>query len=357
MITKSIFLKETSSKMHLVRNHILGLTLVGVIVLLALYLAKLPFFANHHLSALLIGVILGLICSLMTPKIAPYTDQGIQFSVKKLLRLGIILYGFKVSIAEMMHFGITPVLVASLVVLAILGLGIFFGKKLGIDQEISLLVAIGSAICGAAAVLALESVLKSQAFKSIIAVGTVVVFGMIAMFFYPFVYHLGIIPLTPMQEGVYIGATLHEVANVVGASSSISLEAEKIAITVKMIRVLFLIPVLLFLSFYLSKTQANSQNKTRLHIPWFAFVFLGMVILHSYLGLLTQNFLDPQILEKGFSFLRQLSEICLIFAMSALGLQVDLKKIILNGGKAFLLAFILFIFLLIGGLFLVKWLI
>ncbi|AFI05257.1 YeiH family protein [Helicobacter cetorum] len=338
---------------HKIRNYGLGLLIVGVITALALYIAQFSFLKTNHISALLIGVLLGLIGSFIYPKYSHHMNNGVQLSAKKLLRLGVILYGFKVSVTEILSYGFSPLFIALFVVVAIFFMGVLLGNKLGLDKETSMLVSIGSAICGAAAVLALEGVLKSKPFKSIVAVGTVIVFGLFSMFLYPFVYHLGIIPLNPMQEGVYIGATLHEVANVVGAASSVSLEAEKIAITIKMVRVILLIPLLLGISLYLAKSNQNTE-KTKIQIPWFAFMFLGMVILHSYLPLFTKGVINPQILEKTFETLRQISEICLIMAMSALGLQVDVKNFLSNGSKAFLLAFILFIGLVIGGLFLVK---
>ncbi|WP_043902817.1 YeiH family protein [Helicobacter cetorum] len=338
------------------KSYFLGLGVVGIIVALALYIAQFAFFKNNHISALLVGVLLGLLGSFIYPKYSHHLNSGVQLSAKKLLRLGVVLYGFKVSITEILSYGFSPLLIALIVVIVIFFIGVLLGNKLGLDKETSMLVSIGSAVCGAAAVLALEGVLKSKPFKSVIAVGTVIVFGLLSMFLYPFVYNLGIIPLNPMQEGVYIGATLHEVANVVGASSSINLEAEKVAITIKMVRVILLIPLLLGVSFYFSKNNSTTE-KTKLQIPWFAFAFLGMVVVHSYLPLLTKDVLNPQTLENSFALLRQISEIFLIFAMSALGLQVDVKNFASSGGKAFLLALILLILLIGGGLFLVKWLV
>ncbi|WP_104747950.1 YeiH family protein [Helicobacter cetorum] len=343
-------------KTNSLKNYLLGLSVVGVIVALALYVAEFAFFKDNHISALLVGVLIGLLGSFIYPKYSHHLNSGVQFSAKKLLRFGVVLYGFKVSVTEILSYGFSPLLIALIVVVFIFFVGVFLGNKLGLDGETSMLVSIGSAVCGAAAVLALEGVLKSKPFKSVIAVGTVIVFGLFSMFFYPFIYNLGIIPLNPMQEGVYIGATLHEVANVVGAASSISSDAEKIAVTIKMVRVIMLIPLLLGISLYLAKNNQTTE-KTKIQIPWFAFAFLGMVIIHSYLPLITKDFLSPQVLQDSFAFLRKISEICLIFAMSALGLQVDVKNFASSGSKAFLLALILLFVLVGGGLFLVKWLV
>lgn len=151
------------------------------------------------------------------------------------------------------------------------------------------------------------------------------------------------IPLNYTQEGYYIGLTLHELANVVGAGDAISQETQEVALIVKMIRVLLLVAVLLVVPYFFAESKEGGKRK--LHIPWFAFWFLGVVILHSLINL-------P---DEAVSFFKFLSGFFLVMAMSALGLQVDLKKFLEFGGKAFVLAFILFGILAVGGFFLVYY--
>lgn len=280
-----------------------------------------------------------------------------NFSAKKLLRFGIILYGFNVTLGDIFSVGIYGILISFIVVAVIFSLGTYIGVKfLGLDRDIAMLVSGGSAVCGAAAVLALESSIKSEPYKGVVAVGTVVIFGIIAMFLYPILYNLGIIPLSHLQEGVYIGATVHEVANVVGASSAISPEAESVAVTIKMIRVILLVPLLLIVP-YLVSGRVNAQGSRKLHIPWFAFGFLVVVIINSYLPNLAPDVISSQTLENIIDVLRYVCNVSLVFAMVALGLQVDFKKFASSGGKAFTLALILFVMLIVGGFFLVKFLI
>ncbi|CRF45706.1 YeiH family protein [Helicobacter heilmannii] len=333
---------------------ILGLCVIGVLAFVSLKIAHLPFLTAHHISPLLVAVLLGLVGSFFYPKIAYWTHHGVHFSAKKLLRLGIILYGFNVTINDILHYGYVPLFIALVVVVGVFLLGVWLGGKMGLDQDLSMLVACGSAVCGAAAVLALESVLKSPPFKGVVAVGTVIVFGLLAMFLYPFVYNLGWVPLSPLSEGVYIGATLHEVANVAGAASGISPEAEKVAVTIKMVRVIMLIPLLLAVSFYLKSTNTKHKHKVKLQVPWFAFIFLGMVVVHSYLQPLFGGFVAPDVLKHSVEVLRFGSVVCLVCAMGALGLQVELKKFLNLGGSAFILALILFIVLIFAGFGLVK---
>ncbi|WP_120946314.1 YeiH family protein [Helicobacter labacensis] len=334
----------------------LGLVLVGGLSVLALYGAHFPLLARYHISPLLVGVLLGLALSFIYPRIAHATHAGVHFSAKKLLRLGIILYGFNVTTHDILHYGYTPLLIALIVVVVVFLVGVYLGRKMGLELDLAMLVACGSAVCGAAAILALESVLKSAPYKGVVAVGTVIVFGLLAMFIYPLLYHMGITPLSPLNEGVYIGATLHEVANVAGAASGISLDAQKAAVTIKMVRVIMLIPLLLGVSFYLKYTSSHnhSPHKARLHIPYFAFGFLGVVVLHSHLQAIFGAFVGARALQESVQMLRYASVVCLVCAMTALGLQVEMKKFLRLGGKAFGLALLLWGILMLGGFFLVK---
>lgn len=329
-------------RVNIAKNYILGVVAVALLAFLSITIVRIPSIAALSLSPLIIGILLGVLLSFVYHKKQDSVGLGVTFSAKKILRFGIILYGFNVSIAEIGEVGFIGIAACVLVVVCIMGLGVWIGMKwLKLDRDIAILVSGGSAICGAAAILALESSLKSEAYKGVIAVGTVVIFGLIAMFAYPILYASGIIPFTHTQEGLYIGLTLHEVANVVGAGGAISDECANFALITKMIRVILLIPLLLIVPMLCSKTQDGGGKK--LHIPWFAFGFLGVVILHSYV-----DFSDNIVMACKF-----VSAFCLTMAMSALGLQIDFKKFKSAGGGAFMLAFILFILLCIGGFFLV----
>lgn len=333
-----------SFKNNFINEWLNGFTLVLLVSLASYYIASLPLILKLHLSPLIIGVVFGILVSPLFRQTEKTCEKAVAFSAKKLLRIGIILYGFNVTLTSIASVGFNGILLSVVVVVFVLWIGYLIGVKLlGLDKEIAILVSGGSAICGAAAILALESSLKSKPYKGIIAVGTVVIFGLLGMFLYPIVYALGLIPLNYIQEGYYIGLTLHELANVVGAGDAISQETQEVALIVKMIRVLLLVAVLLVVPYFFAESKEGGKRK--LHIPWFAFWFLGVVILHSLINL-------P---DEAVSFFKFLSGFFLVMAMSALGLQVDLKKFLEFGGKAFVLAFILFGILAVGGFFLVYY--
>ncbi|STP13305.1 Putative membrane protein YeiH [Helicobacter mustelae] len=334
---------------------IYGILFVGVIVLVSFYLEGLLFARRIPISALLIGVIMGALLSPLFRRKKDYLEAGINFSAKKLLRFGIVLYGFNVTLDQISGIGWSGFLIALCVVVGIFALGSYVGVKfLKLDKDVAMLVSGGSAICGAAAVLALESSIKSEPYKGIIAVGTVVFFGLLSMFLYPLFYVFFLHDsFSQTQMGVYIGATLHEVANVVGAAGSIGLDASVAAITVKMIRVILLVPLLLIIP-YLTAKNPKEGVRRQFPIPWFAFLFLLMVVINSFIDPLIGPFLSQDLIEKSTYILRLLCSISLVFAMSALGLQIDLKKFLSSGGRAFLLGAILFGTLLVLGFLLVK---
>lgn len=162
-------------------------------------------------------------------------------------------------------------------------LALSLGKYLfKIDDEITMLVGAGGAICGAAAVIAAEPVIKTQPYKVTIAVATVVVFGTISMFLYPYLYlHLG---LSPAEFGIYTGSTIHEVAQVVAAGKNVSDSAAQYAVIVKMIRVMLLVPFLLILSYYVNRRRqsaSQSDQKPPILIPWFAVFFIIASLVNS----------------------------------------------------------------------------
>jgi len=312
-----------------------GIGQVLVISCCAMAIAQIRWISAAAISPLIIGIIGGIL-------LGPYYHkrkrmaQGINFSAKKLLRAGIILYGFKVSLDGIFDLGLHGIIMAAVVVTGIFLLASNIGPKFfGLDKETSMLVGCGSAVCGAAAVMAMESTLRSPSSKSSIALGTVIVFGLLAMVLYPVVYKLGIIPLNHYWEGFYVGGTLHEVANVVGAGSAISPQTEEVGVIVKMIRVILLVPLL----FIVSLTPAGKKGG-KITIPWFALGFLLCIGFNAAVPL------D----ETIHKYLIWIDTLLLTMAMTALGLEMKMSKFKEAGGKAFGLAFTLFIVLLIGGL-------
>lgn len=352
--------------LKMLRSNIAGLAFVGIIVFCSILLSNNEvIFRFTHLSPTAFAILLGILLSPIFFRYRQILQCGIHFSAKKLLRLGIILYGFNMTLSELTGVGFWGFVIASLVIICVFLVALFAGVKIfGLDKESSMLIGAGSAICGAAAVLALESSLKSDPSKGIIAVGTVVVFGLLGMFLYPLMYAWGMIPyLDGNGMGVYMGATLHEVANVAGAAEmakdmalgGFSQGSANLAVLIKMMRVVMLVPFLLLVTYFVSKEsdQESGKIKKTIQIPWFAFMFLGMIIINTFLAKIAHvQIIEGLSVQAMIDWGKFFCTLCIVFAMAALGLQIDFKKFIQSSQKAFALAFLLCIVLVFGGYFL-----
>ncbi len=325
---------------------IAGLLLVAALELAAAAISLTPAARALSLSPLVIGILIGMIHgNSLHARFTRAWHAGIHFASRRLLRLAIVLYGFQLTVQDIQAIGSAGVLLDLVIVFGTLALAWLIGVRfLGMDRETALLTGAGSAICGAAAVLAFEPVVRAEGHQTVAAVATVVLFGTISMLLYPALYHLGLPHLPASDWGLYVGATVHEVAQVVGAASAISPAACNDAVIVKMTRVILLTPALLLTGLLLAgrnaaRASAAGRGAPAIAVPWFAFGFLGMVLFNS-LHLLP---------DAAVSGIRLADAFLLTMAMTALGIETSLGKLRGVGPRPFLLAAALFLWLLAGG--------
>ncbi|WP_425254488.1 YeiH family protein [Janthinobacterium sp. NFX145] len=325
-----------------------GLLLSGAIAYAAIALGKLEWMQSHGMSALTLAIMLGIVLgNSVYGRLAPTCGAGVAFSKQTLLRLGIILYGFRLTFQDIGQVGLAGIAIDALVLASTFGLAMFLGTKVfKLERNSAILIGAGSSICGAAAVMATEPVVKGRSEDVTVAVSTVVVFGTIAIFLYPLLYQLNqgwhLLGATPTAFGVYIGSTVHEVAQVVAAGKSIGQEAANAAVIAKMVRVMMLAPFLVILSAVLARGKSkggNHDKSSKLAIPWFAFIFIGAVAFNS-LGLLPAG---------TVATITELDTVLLAMAMAALGLTTHMSAIRRAGIKPLLLAGLLFCWLIAGG--------
>lgn len=329
-------------------NTLHGILLIVLFSFAAFYIAGFPLVKKLSFSPLIVGIVLGMIYANSLRNHLPKTwVPGIQFCTKQVLRTGIVLYGFKLTFQSVIDIGGAALLIDAVVVAFTILLGAGLGRLLKMDRDTALLTSIGSSICGAAAVLGAEPVVKSQPYKAAVAVSTVVIFGTLSMFLYPALFRAGMLDLTTEQMGLFTGATLHEVAHVVGAGNAMGQAISDPAIIVKMIRVMMLAPVLVILSIILSRREAaagQTGQKRKITIPWFAFLFLAVIGFNSL-----------HLLPSGVvSAINSLDTFLLTMAMTALGAESSFEKFKKAGARPFLLAALLYAWLFFGGYWLVK---
>jgi uncharacterized integral membrane protein (TIGR00698 family) len=315
------------------------LILVGALAGIGVAAAHWRWTQDVGLSALTLTIVLGIVAgNTFFPSIATRTAAGVDFSRTWLLRAGVILYGFQITFQQIASVGVAGVVIAALMLSLTFLLAVQLGMRLfKLDTQTSMLIGAGSAICGAAAVIAAEPVVGGQAHKVSVAVATVVIFGTLGMFIYPLLYpHLG---LSPHRYGIFAGSTIHEVAQVLVAGKSVSGEAASSAVIEKMLRVMMLAPFLLVLSGCRSFPNAGGARSPRIVIPWFAVLFIAASAVNSL-------HVVPEVVGRG---LIQLDTVLLSMAMAALGLRTHVGAARQAGLKPLILAASLFAFLLIGG--------
>lgn len=335
--------EKRSSMLH-------GVLLITLFSLAAFYIGDMGFVKSLSFSPMIVGIILGMIYANSLRNNLPDTwVPGILFCSKRILRIGIILYGFRLTFQDVTAVGLPAILIDAIIVTVTVCGGVLIGKLLKMDRSIALLTSVGSGICGAAAVLGAESAINTKPYKTAVAVSTVVIFGTLSMFLYPVLYRNGVFDLSPELMGLFTGSTVHEVAHVVGAGNAMGQGVSNTAIIVKMIRVMMLVPALLVISWAvarnLTKRDAAEQAKGKITIPWFAILFLVVIGFNSF------NLLPVALVE----WINQFDTFLLTMAMTALGAETSFDKFKKAGAKPFLLAAILFVWLIGGGYCLAKY--
>lgn len=335
-----------------------GILLIVLFSFSAFYIAEFEWVRSLSLSPLIVGIILGMLyANSLRNKLPETWVPGIKFCTKQVLRTGVVLYGFKLTFQQVVAIGVPAIMVDCIIVAGTIVLGVLLGRLMKMDSQTALMTSTGSAICGAAAVLGAEPVVRCEAHKTAVAVSTVVIFGTLSMFLYPVLFRSGMLDGLSMQGiAVYTGATLHEVAHVVGAGNAMDAAGGDVAAAAtitKMIRVILLAPVLLLMSFFLArKMQGQTSGGRKITIPWFAVNFLVVIGINS--ALQSAAFIPQDIYATCVDIINDLDTFLLTMAMTALGAETSIAKFKQAGAKPFLLAGGLYIWLLFGGYWATK---
>lgn len=335
------------------KGTISGVVFVAIFAAAATMISDLAFIKSLGISPLVIGIVIGIFYANTLHNRTPKEwSPGITFSAKKILRFAIVFYGFRITFQQIAEVGIEGFMVSLIMLSTTFILGTIIGQKFfGMDRDTSMLSASGASVCGAAAVLATEPVLKAEEHKAAIAVSMVVLFGTIAMFLYPLLYNMGVFDMSAKEFGIYVGGTIHEVAQVVAVPASIpnaSAEMANSAVIVKMTRVIMIAPMLILLGIYLSissKKSGGEAGGVKLVIPWFAVYFIGMAGFNS-LGVV-----PPSIV----AVINEIDTFLLTMAMTALGIGTVFSKFKGLGLAPIYSAGVMFAWLMIGGYFITKW--
>lgn len=285
-----------------------GLLAAGTIAAAARFLAE-----HYGGPAMLFALLLGLAFHFLSTETR--CADGIEFSTKRILRIGVALLGIRMTLGDISSLGLWPVLMVVAVVPIILLSGLGFARLCGRGWRFGLLTGGAVAICGASAAMAIAAVLPKNEHTErnmLFTVISVTALSTLAMVFYPIGAQL--LGLSEQSAGLFLGATIHDVAQVVGAGYSISDQVGDTATLVKLLRVAFLVPVVLTFAL-LFRNHPDTQSGGALPIPLFLLGFAGFVILGSIWPL------PPALVEIG----SEASRWCLLMAISAVGMKTSLK--------------------------------
>ncbi|MEH7461573.1 YeiH family protein [Bacillus thuringiensis] len=298
----------------------IGITLLIAIV--AKYLAQLPFLSimGQLVIAILIGMIWRAAVGVPNQAIA-----GTNFASKKLLRLGIILLGMRLNLVDIAKAGPKVLVMAAIVITFTLTVVYALTRFCKVEKKLGILTACGTAICGAAAVVAIGPQVKAKDEEVAVSAAIVAILGTIFTLAYTLLYP--VLHLSPYGYGVFSGATLHEIAHVIAAAAPGGSQSVDIAVIMKLTRVAFLVPVAISIGIWFQRGEETGQKKSwrDIPIPWFIFGFLAVSAFHS-LGIVP---------EKIASDIVVISYMLMAMAMAGLGLNVEFKTFRKLGTKAF----------------------
>lgn len=319
-----------------------GLLLAAGIAALAFALRHLPGLGSF--SPMIIAIVLGIAFH----NLAGTPDQakpGVAFSMRKVLRFAIILLGLQLTASQVAEVGITGVAIIAATLVATFTFTVWLGRLIGVEQKLAELIAAGTSICGASAVIATNTVTKASDEDVAYAVACVTVFGSIAMFAYPLLP--GLLQLGPHAYGLWAGASIHEIAQVVAAAFQDGQQAGEFGTVAKLTRVLMLAPVVITLSLAARQRARSSratQGGTTAPMPWFVLGFIAMVGVNSLVD----------IPADAKTWIVALTTFLLTMALAAMGLETDIRKLRAKGLRPLFLGLAAFLFIATFSLMLVK---
>jgi uncharacterized integral membrane protein (TIGR00698 family) len=314
-----------------------GLLLTAGIAAIGFGLHSLP--GLSLLSPMILSIFIGIAFHniVRTPAVA---TAGVKFSLRRILRFAIILLGLQLTAQQVIAVGGAGIGVIVATLLATFLFTTWVGRLLGVDAKLTQLIAAGTSICGASAVIATNTVTDGSDEDVAYAVACVTVFGSIAMFSYPML--VGVLHLDPHAFGLWTGSSIHEIAQVVAAAYQDGTQAGDSATIAKLTRVMMLAPVVLSLG--LLVRRRGGQASAKVPMPWFVVGFIALIVVNSLVTI-------PVTIKAPVGMVTTFG---LSMALAAMGLETDIRKLRAEGLRPLLLGLIAFFFISGFSLLLIK---
>ncbi len=322
-----------------------GLILTSIISIVSIYIDRIMVENfNLRLEAVTYAIIFGIIYNNIL-KTSEVLKPGIKYSAKKLLKIGIVLLGFKLSIFSIVELGPSIIIMVLILIPSVFLISNLLGKLLGIDVKLATLIGVGSSICGASAIVAVSPCIDAEEEDATAAVAIVSLLGVIGVIIYP-VIASALISISESQYGVWCGLSLQGVAHAVGAAFAGGDVSGEVGTLVKMARVIMLVPTSIVLSIIFSKGGNGDKKKAK--FPMYVLYFVIAVIISSVYEKFVGN---VNVINDIIHYLVKLSKFLILMAMAGMGLGVDLKSFIKKGAKGFVMGLILFAIISITTIF------
>ena len=321
-----------------------GFLLTSAVAASAYGLRQLPGMSTF--SPMILAIMVGIAFHNLvgTPAAA---KPGVTFSLRRLLRIAIILLGLQLTITQVIEVGGRGIGIIAATLLATFAVTVWMGKLLGVDRKLAQLIAAGTSICGASAIIATNTVTNAHDEDVAYAVACVTVFGSVAMFAYPLLP--GLLHLDPHAFGLWTGASIHEIAQVVAAAFQDGRQAGEFGTIAKLSRVMLLAPMVIALGLIAARNTANSDpaaavSSARPPMPWFVLGFVALVGVNSLIA----------IPAEARVWIVAVTTFLLSVALAAMGLETDIRKLAAKGFRPALLGALAFLFIAGFSLTLIK---
>ena len=306
--------KKSAKKLNV--SLIFGIGFTLIIAMFGFLLAALP--GLNHIGPLACSILLAVIYR----QVFGYPEKlrtGIQFSSKKLLRFAIILYGLKLNMIVIFHQGVPLLLRGTITIIFSIAVLMIIAKWLKADFNLSLLLSVGTGICGAAAIAAVSPIIKAKDEDTAMGVGIIALVGTVFSIIYTLIYPF--LSIGPMNYGNWVGISLHEIGHVALAAAPAGQDALAHALLAKLTRVFLLIPVCFILMLWMKK-KGKIEGEARFEFPWFLIGFIIMSFVGSYI---IGN--KVMVSQKVMSDIADFTSFMLTMSMTGLGLNISLKEL------------------------------
>jgi len=331
-----------------------GIFAVSVLTWISIWLSEfigtqLMGFEKSPVSAVMLAIVLGLLIGLVV-RIPKTITPGLKFSVKKVLRLGIILLGIRLTVFDVFRLGVFGVPIVALCIIGALIFTTLINNKLKLPERLGTLIAVGTSICGVTAIVAASPAIDAEEEEAAYAITVITIFGLFATLVYPYLANV-IFAGGAIQVGMFLGTSVHETAQVVGAGQIYAdifsqPAALDVATVTKLVRNVFMALVIPFMALYYVRRakdgdfQGEKTSFTKL-FPVFIIGFILMAALRSIgdagikTGGLAFGILEANIWSAWIEFIKNWAGIFLVVALAGVGLSTNFHSFKALGIKPF----------------------